>query len=282
VLPEQQEGRTRVIIENVTPQVDDGAFPIKRIIGDTVIVEADVFTDGHDAIACALLYKKEGDSKWTEAPMEALVNDRWRGSFKLIIGADMIAAAGKHASPTEAGWHEIYAESVRAGGPDGIARAASAELAGLMQRNAERLFACTPSGREQEFSVLVDRERARFGAWYELFPRSTSPVPGRHGTFKDLEARLPYVAAMNFDVLYLPPIHPIGRSFRKGRNNSTTAGPDDPGSPWAIGSAEGGHKAVHPELGTLADFRHLVDCAAQHGLELALDIAFQCAPDHPL
>ncbi len=134
---------------------------------------------------------------------------------------------------------------------------------------------------EQEFGVQVDRERARFGAWYELFPRSTSPVPGRHGTFKDLEARLPYVAAMGFDVLYLPPIHPIGHSFRKGRNNSTTAGPDDPGSPWAIGAAEGGHKAIHPELGTLDDFRHLVDSAAQYGLELALDIAFQCSPDHP-
>jgi starch synthase (maltosyl-transferring) len=314
--PEWQDGRTRVIIENVTPRVDDGAFPIKRILGDTVIVEADMFTDGHDAISCVLLYKKEGDSEWAESPMEALVNDRWRGSFKmqklgrylytvsawvdrfktwshaltkrveanqdvsidLIIGAEMIAAAGKHASPKEAAWHEIYAESVRAGGPDGIARATSAELADLMQRNAERTFACIYA---QEFGVLVERERARFGAWYEMFPRSTSPVPGRHGTFKDLEARLPYVASMNFDVLYLPPIHPIGRVFRKGRNNSTTARPDDPGSPWAIGSAEGGHKAVHPELGTLADFRHLVGCAAQYGLELALDIAFQCAPDHP-
>ncbi len=219
----QQDGRARVIIENVTPQVDDGEFPIKRIVGDTVTVEADVFTDGHDAISCALLYKKEGDSEWTEVPMEPLVNDRWQGSFKvqkvgrylytvsawvdrfktwsralakrveadqdvtveLVIGAEMIAAAAKHASSKEAGWHALYAESVRAGGPDGIARAASAELAGLMRRHAERLFACT---FEQEFGVVVDRERARFGAWYELFPRSASPVPGRHGTFKDLEA----------------------------------------------------------------------------------------------
>jgi starch synthase (maltosyl-transferring) len=311
-----EDGRTRVIIENVTPQVDNGAFPIRRIVGDTVTVEADVFTDGHDAISCALLYKKEGDPEWTEAPMEALVNDRWQGSFQvqelgrylytvsawvdrfktwshalakrveanqditidLIIGAEMIAAAGKHAPPREAGWHEIYAESVRAGGPDGIGRALSAELADLMRRHAVRLFA---RNCEQEFGVVVDRECARFGAWYELFPRSTSPVPGRHGTFKDLEARLPYVAGMGFDVLYLPPIHPIGRIFRKGRNNSMIAGPDDPGSPWAIGSAEGGHKAVHAELGTLDDFRHLVGTAARHGLELALDIAFQCAPDHP-
>jgi starch synthase (maltosyl-transferring) len=313
---QRHDGRSRVIIENVAPRVDEGNFPVKRILGDTVIVEADVFTDGHDAITCMLLYKKAGAPKWIEAAMEPLGNDRWRGSFKvqelglyhftisgwvdrfktwvhalgkrveaqqdvtvdLMIGAQMIAAAGRQAPPTEVGWHEIYAESVRAGGLDGIARATSAELAGLMRRNGERLFASTC---EQVYSVQVDRLRARFGAWYELFPRSTSPAPGRHGTFKDLEARLPYVAAMNFDVLYLPPIHPIGRSFRKGRNNSTTAGPGDPGSPWAIGSAEGGHKALHPELGTLADFRRLVETAAGYGLELALDIAFQCAPDHP-
>ncbi len=311
-----QDGRTRVIIENVTPRVDDGAFPIKRIIGDTVTVEADVFTDGHDAITCVLLYKKEGDATWTETAMEPQGNDIWQGSFQvqemgvyrytvsawidryktwahalakrvearqdvsvdLLIGAEMIAEAGKHAPGKEAVWHEIYAESVRAGGPEGFARAHSGELAALMQRNARRLYSAT---YPQELAVQVDRERARYGAWYEMFPRSTSPEPGQHGTFKDLEARLPYVAAMNFDVLYLPPIHPIGYSFRKGRNNSTTAGPDEPGSPWAIGSAEGGHKAVHPQLGTLADFRHLVQTAAGYGLELALDIAFQCAPDHP-
>jgi starch synthase (maltosyl-transferring) len=312
----EPDGRTRVIIENITPRVDDGAFPIKRVVGDTVIVEADVFTDGHDEISCVLLYRKEGAPEWSEAPMEPLVNDRWQGSFEvqelgrylytvsgwvdrfkswshslakrveanqdvtidLIIGAEMIATAGRHAPPKEAGWHELYAESVRNGGSDGINRALSAELADLMRRHAVRFFART---WEHPFGVVVDRERVRFGAWYELFPRSTSPVPGCHGTFKDLEARLPYVASMNFDVLYLPPIHPIGRIFRKGRNNSPVAGPDDPGSPWAIGSAEGGHKAVHPELGTLDDFRHLLGAAAQHGLELALDIAFQCAPDHP-
>jgi starch synthase (maltosyl-transferring) len=147
-----------------------------------------------------------------------------------------------------------------------------------MSLYGERRFATT---YDKELGVVVDRERARFGAWYELFPRSSSAVPGRHGTFKDLEERLPYVASMGFDVLYLPPIHPIGSSFRKGRNNSTVVGQYDPGSPWAIGSAEGGHKAVHPELGTLDDFRHLIETAAQHGIELALDIAFQCAPDHP-
>ncbi|MBN1249528.1 MAG: DUF3416 domain-containing protein, partial [Anaerolineae bacterium] len=317
-----REGRARVVIENVTPRVNAGShqradgFPIKRVVGDTVTVEADVFADGHDEISCEVLYKKEGAPDWIRAPMAPLGNDRWRGSFKvkemgrylytvtgwvdrfkswshdlakrveadqdvtveLVIGAKLIAEAGKHAPSKEAGWHEIYAESVRAGGPEGIERALSAELAHLMERNAERRFARV---YDHAFAVTVDRERAQFGAWYEMFPRSTSPEPGRHGTFKDLEACLPYVASMNFDVLYLPPIHPIGRSFRKGPNNTMGAGPDDPGSPWAIGAAEGGHKSIHPELGTLEDFRHLVDAVKQHGLELALDIAFQCSPDHP-
>ena len=161
---------------------------------------------------------------------------------------------------------------------DAVARALSAELAALMQRHAEHSFACT---YDPPFRAEVDRERARFGAWYELFPRSCSPLSGRHGTFKDVEERLPYITALGFDVLYLPPIHPIGRSFRKGPNNSTVAGPHDPGSPWAIGGIEGGHKAIHPELGTIEDFRHLVHSAAQQGVELALDIAFQCSPDHP-
>ena len=256
------------------------------------------------------------EDEWVEVPMEPGVNDRWRGSFAveelgrysyrvcgwvdhfktwardlakrvdakqdvtadLLIGAEMIAAAAKNAPPQEATWHEIYAESVRSGGPDGLARAFSPELASLMRRHGRRPYVAVS---EPILSVVVDRERARFGAWYELFPRSASPVPGRHGTFKDVIARLPYVASMGFDVLYLPPIHPISRSFRKGPNNSTTAGPNDPGSPWAIGAAEGGHKAIHPQLGTLDDFRALVDAAAKHGIEVALDIAFQCAPDHP-
>ncbi|HZK67355.1 MAG TPA: alpha-amylase family glycosyl hydrolase, partial [Chloroflexota bacterium] len=138
-----------------------------------------------------------------------------------------------------------------------------------------------PTRYDRELRIVVDRERARFSAWYELFPRSTSPDLGRPGSFRDLEARLPYVAEMGFDVLYLPPIHPIGRSFRKGKNNVVSAGPADPGSPWGIGSSDGGHKAVHPELGSLGEFRHLVARAAEQGLEIALDIAFQSSPDHP-
>jgi starch synthase (maltosyl-transferring) len=311
-----EEGRNRVIIEGVTPEIDAGRFPIKRIVGEETVVEADILADGHDALSCALLYRKGGDAKWTEVPMELLGNDRWRGSFRvqelghyrytvlgwidhfktwsrdlgkrveagqdvsvdLLIGAEMVEGGLKRATLMDAGWLSTFVEALRAGGDEGVRQALSPELARLMSTYGERRFATT---YDKELGVVVDRERARFGAWYELFPRSSSAVPGRHGTFKDLEERLPYVASMGFDVLYLPPIHPIGNSFRKGRNNSTVVCQNDPGSPWAIGSAEGGHKAVHPELGTLDDFRHLMECAAQYGIELALDIAFQCSPDHP-
>ncbi len=319
------QGRNRVIIEGVKPEIDCGRFPIKRIAGDEVVVEADILTDGHDAISCALLYRKEGDENWSEAPMEPLGNDRWRASFTvqdlgryrytvqgwvdhfktwvrdlakrveagqdvsvdLLIGAEMVEEALKQAAATDATWLATYAQTLRSGGErtaqetagsEAARHALSPELARLMAKHYPRKY-ITWYGKELE--VVVDRERARFGAWYELFPRSCSPEPGKHGTFKDVEARLPYVASMGFDVLYLPPIHPIGVSFRKGKNNSTEAKPGEPGSPWAIGSAEGGHKSVHPELGTLEDFRHLVETAKQYNLEIALDIAFQCAPDHP-
>jgi starch synthase (maltosyl-transferring) len=311
-----EDGRCRVIIEGVTPEIDAGRFPIKRVVGDETVVEADILSDGHDALTCALLYRMESDTAWTEVPMEPLGNDRWRASFRvqelgryrytvqgwvdhfktwsrdlgkrveagqdvsvdLLIGAALIEAARERADGVDKEWLSAFAKALQAGGDEASRHALSPELARLMSVYAERRFVTT---YENELKIVVDRERARFGAWYELFPRSTSPEPGKHGTFKDLEKRLPYVASMGFDVLYLPPIHPIGRSFRKGPNNATAAGPDDPGSPWAIGSVEGGHQAVHPELGTLADFRHLVETAAQYNLELALDIAFQCAPDHP-
>jgi starch synthase (maltosyl-transferring) len=311
-----EKGRNRVIIEGVTPEIDGGRFPIKRIIGEEIVVEADILADGHDVISSALLYRKEAVKEWAEVPMDFLENDRWQGSFKvldlgrycytvvgwidhfktwsrdlgkrieagqdvsvdLLIGAELVDGARKSASPIHDGLLLTYSKALRAGGVEGESQALSADLARLMSLYGERRFKTT---YDKELMVVVDRERARFGAWYELFPRSFSAIPGRHGTFKDVEEKLPYVASMGFDILYLPPIHPIGRSFRKGRNNSTIVAPEDPGSPWAIGSAEGGHKAIHPELGTLEDFRHLMEAASKVSIELGLDIAFQCAPDHP-
>ncbi len=311
-----KEGRQRVIIEGVNPEIDGGRFPIKRITGDETAVEADILADSHDALSALLLYRKESDPKWTEVPMEFLGNDRWRGSFRvlelgrycytiqgwidhfktwmrdlakrveagqditvdLLIGAEMVEEAQGRATQMDKTWLATYAQALRSGGQEGAQHALSPELARLMSIYGARRFVTT-YGKELE--VVVDRERARFGAWYEMFPRSASPAPGQHGSFQDVEAHLPYVASMGFDVLYLPPIHPIGTSFRKGRNNVTEVLPGDPGSPWAIGSAEGGHKAIHPELGTLEDFRHLIDAAGQYGLEIALDIAFQTSPDHP-
>jgi starch synthase (maltosyl-transferring) len=310
------DGRSRVVIEQVLPAVDGGAFPVRRFAGDVVEVEAVAYADGHDAIAVVLLHRREDEATWTAVPMEPAINDRWLASFAvaaigrhrytavawvdhfatwaralakrlaagqdvavdLLVGAELVEAAAARAPEPDAARLAALAVAIRAGGPTAGEVAASAGLAELMHRHAERRFATTFA---PELILEVERERARFGAWYELFPRSAATEPGRHGTFADVEARLPEIAAMGFDVLYLPPIHPIGRRFRKGPNNSTTAGPDDPGSPWAIGAAEGDHTAIHPELGTLEDFRHLVAAAADHGLEIALDIAFQCAPDHP-
>lgn len=305
-------GRSRVVIERVTPQIDGGAFPIKRVAGEQVQVEADIFTDSHDALSAVLRYRSEGAPEWSEAPLAELVNDRWRGTFTvtqlgrasycvqawvdhfkswardmakriaansvapldLEIGARMIAAAQARASGPDAAALGRYVAALRAGAGS---LALEPELAALMARNAERRFATS----SPELPVVVDRERAAFSAWYELFPRSTSPEPGRHGTFKDVEARLPYLAELGFDVLYLTPIHPIGHTFRKGKDNSPTAEPGEPGSPYAVGNQHGGHKSIHPELGTLDDFRSLVQAARGYGIELALDNAFQCSPDHP-
>jgi starch synthase (maltosyl-transferring) len=309
-----RDARRRVAIERVDPEIDAGRFPIKRTVGERVTVEADVFADGHDELACVVMYRPSDEPVWRESPMRLVVNDRWRGEFtverqhphlytiegwidhfhtwsrdllrrleagqdvavELRIGAALVKAAARRAAGAEVEALQGAARDLIGGrGPEvGL----SEELAELMARYPDRRFA---TRYERELGVTVDRERARFGAWYEMFPRSASPEPGRHGTFTDVEARLPYVAEMGFDVLYLPPIHPIGRSFRKGSNNSVTSTAEDPGSPWAIGGPEGGHKSIHPELGTLEDFRRLVGAAQSHGLELALDIAFQASPDHP-
>jgi len=316
---ERVEGRTRIVIEGVKPEIDGGRFPAKRIIGDTVVIEADIFADGHDMLHAVLLYRKEGDRDWTEVPMEFLVNDRWRGSFivtelgryqytltacvdrfkswqekltkklkarqaasiDFLEGAQLIEEATQPAIKRDARTMQEWVESLRS---TGVSRSAKARLAlskkvsMLMTKYADRRFATT---YPRELGVVVYREKARFSTWYEMFPRSCAPKPGQHGTFNDCQRRLPYIAEMGFDVLYFPPIHPIGHTNRKGKNNVTTVNPHDPGTPWAIGSEEGGHKAVHPELGTLEDFRRLVSKAREHGIEVALDLAFQCSPDHP-
>ena len=313
-------GKQRVVIEGVQPEIDGGRYGIKRTVGDDVVVEADIFADGHDVVSAVLRYRQEAGQEWNEVPMEPLVNDRWRASFKvteigryvytvqawvdhfkswrrdlikrteaaqdvsveLLVGAKLAEDAARRASASDAKLFLDWAKALRTGGKetlhDRVERAVKEGFVSLMGRNPDRGAATTYA---KELAVVVDPTRARFSAWYEFFPRSASPEPGRHGTFKDCEARLKYVADMGFDVLYFPPIHPIGREFRKGKNNSTTAGPNEPGSCWAIGADEGGHKSILPELGTLKDFRQLVLKARELGIDIALDIAFQCAPDHP-
>jgi starch synthase (maltosyl-transferring) len=315
---EADRAPSRVIIEGVQPQIDCGRFPIKRTIGEEIVVTADIYAEGHDVVRAALLHRPLGTTKWAEVPMSPLVNDRWTGRFalpalgryqytivgwvdafaswrrelgkkaeagqdvssELLEGAEHIRAGSKRATEDDASWLLTRAQLLARGGEqaDRILAALDPELADRMDRYPDRSHGHT---FEPALPVMVERERARYGAWYELFPRSCSPEPGRHGTFKDLEARLPYVAGMGFDVVYLPPVHPIGRAFRKGPNNSLTPGPNDPGSPWAIGGPEGGHKAVQPDLGTIDDFDRVVASARSLGLEIALDIAFQCSPDHP-
>jgi starch synthase (maltosyl-transferring) len=263
----------RVIVDAVTPQVGEGRYPAKRTVGEDVVVEADVFADGHDVLAAVALWRQRGAAKWRETAMEPLGNDRWRARFTC-------AKFGDYEFTVE-GWVDLR-ETWRQGMEKKIAAGqdvSSEKIEGTrIPRDAGRSQG-TRYGRV--LPVRVERERARFGAWYEMFPRSAGTDPSRSATFKEAAARLPSIASMGFDVLYLPPIHPIGRSFRKGRNNALTPEPGDPGSPWAIGSDEGGHTAVEPGLGTLEDFEGFVKAAAQHGLEVALDIAFQASPDHP-
>jgi starch synthase (maltosyl-transferring) len=309
----------RVIVEGVTPQVDEGRYPAKRTVGEDVIVEADVFADGHDELGVVLLWRRSGDTEWTETAMAPLGNDRWRAQFTAahdtryeftIEGwvdrfetwraglSKKVGAAQDVSSELLEGAVILRDAAMRARGPENAAlTTAAARLEDTGTEIPERVVtALSETLREQVakhpdrsratrfdrvLPVNVERERARFGAWYEMFPRSAGTDPSRSATFEEAQARLPYVASMGFDVLYLPPIHPIGRSFRKGRNNSLTPEPGDPGSPWAIGSDEGGHTAIEPGLGTLEDFDRFVQAAARHGLEIALDIAFQASPDHP-
>ena len=309
-------GRSRVIIEGVQPEIDGGRFAAKRVVGDRVVVEADIFADGHDVLSAALRYRGPSEQAWREAPLSPLANDRWRGEFTvteagnyrftieawidrfkswrqslakkvdarqdiavdLLSGAELVEVGARRASGAAQEQLKRYAQELRSNHLDAARLALDEELAALMESHPERRFTTT---YDRELIVAVDRAKAGFSSWYEMFPRSCSPEPGAHGTLKDCLGRLPYIAAMGFDILYLPPVHPIGRAFRKGKNNTVNAAPDEVGSPWAIGAQEGGHKAIHPQLGTLEDFRALVATAKEYSIEIALDIAFQCTPDHP-
>ncbi len=307
----------RVAIEAPSPAVDDGALPVKRLAGEVVTVEADIICDGHDKLSAVLRWQAPGDAAWHEAPMRPLGNDRFSGELPLAtIGAyeytvhawrdawatyrDEIAkkstagleiglelreglallrtTAGRAQGETRQELATALKDAEAGGDAERLRMFLSAELAGLMQRADDR-----PRAASLPTPIRIDAERAgaSFAAWYEVFPRSLSDDMSRHGTFRDVERHLPRIRAMGFDVLYFPPISPIGRTNRKGPNNTLTPGENDPGSPYAIGSADGGHDALHPELGTVEDFRHLVGAAAEHELEIAIDFAIQCSPDHP-
>ena len=311
------DGRARVIIESVKPQVDGGRSPIKRVTGEKVSVEADVFTDGHDAVRAELCWRRAGEQEIQRAAMKPLGNDRFRAAFT-------VDEMGRYLYTVEAwvdhllSWRQELARRVEAEDiasallqgalliEQAAARASASDAELLRAWAAELRGTQTPAARQRialdedryttaarypdralavrqvpELQVVVDPPLAGFSAWYEFFPRSCAPEPGKHGTFRDCEARLRYAAEMGFDIVYLPPIHPIGTIKRKGPDNTLDPGPDAPGSPWAIGSAQGGHTAVHPQLGTLDDFRAFLESARKHHLEVGLDIAFQSAPDHP-
>ena len=297
------------MIERPSPAVDDGRFPAKRVLGDLVSIEADIFADGHDVLSAVALHRHQSESKPHETRMTALANDRWRAevrveelgfyyftieawvdhfltwhrdlakreksdlAMQLRIGLELIRAAASRAKARDRKRLAHFVGVLEGDDEieDKVHDAKSDELLELMWRNSDRALATTI---ECEYAIEVDRPKAAFSAWYELFPRS-------FGTFRDVEAHLPNIAKMGFDVLYLPPIHPIGKTFRKGRNNVVTSGASDIGSPWAIGGSEGGHTAIHSQLGTIDDFKHLMSVAKENGLEVALDIAFQTSPDHP-
>jgi len=311
------EGRKRVIIQHVKPEIEGGTYPIKRVIGEKVVIEADVFADGHDAVAASVLYKSRNNATWKEVTMNFIENDKWVGEFTvkelgmyyytvkgwinhfkswqkaikkkydagsditidLHVGVDLITQASQKASGSDQKKLEEYADHLKNGDKEqAVLIALNEELGELIDNYKDTEFA-TLYGKE--LTVVVDRKKALFSTWYERFPRSRSPKSGKHGTFKDCEKLLPEIGRMGFDILYFPPIHPIGKTNRKGKNNSLVAEPDDEGSPWAIGSDEGGHKAVHPKLGTIKDFERLVHKAKEYEIEIAIDLAFQCSPDHP-
>lgn len=308
--------RARVEIEHITPLLNGGLFPVKRVPGDRVKVGADLLADGHDLIGARLLHRKKGGRKWLETVMVHTENDRWEAAFTVnetgfyeyavlawvdhaaswLHGFTKKLAAGENMETELLIGATFLREMAGLKSPD---QTYHAETAGLLENKKHYTEALdvvggarfraalqssplrTDATQSQVLQVIVERKKALFSAWYEFFPRSASPDPKRSGTFADCEKIIPRLAKLGFDTLYFPPIHPIGVSFRKGKNNSTTAKKGEPGSPWAIGNAHGGHKAINPELGTLKDFEKLIKLAQKYGIEIAMDLAYQCSPDHP-
>ncbi len=307
-----------VVITQVEPELDSGRYPVKRIVGEKLEVTADIFKEGHDTLGAVLRYKISGEKTWNETLMSHVDNDRWEGAFSLLTNTRYTYTVAAYVKTYETwrielekkhgvvpdltselleGRTQIDETITRAKGTakaalstwlekweqaqdqeSRVAIAQDPELQTLMDQHEQR---AAWSQYDRELEVIVDRERARYGAWYEIFPRSEGTEESKGGTFKDCEARLPAIRDMGFDILYLVPIHPIGKTNRKGRNNSLNAKAGDPGSPWAIGSPYGGHDAVEPALGTLEEFDIFQQAVRNHGMEIALDFAINATPDHP-
>lgn len=316
---EQFKGPARVVIDQVHPLVGCGEFPVKRPEGETFFVTAHAIADGHDHLDVVLQYRIQGSKKWQESAMRDLGNDEFSGQFlparigqyeyriaawvdrfrnwhvgfvkksdsgdpkisvEVDIGCKLVKQVAGNAAGADARqlrqWTE-FLEDPAGDLLDKVALARSSEFYEMVRKYPDRSLQNTSPC----YQLIVEREKAYFSTWYEFFPRSCANDVTRHGTFKDAETRFPEISRMGFNVVYFPPIHPIGREFRKGKNNALVAAEGDVGSPWAIGSAEGGHKSLHAELGTMEDFKNLILQAELNGLEVAMDIAFQCAPDHP-
>jgi starch synthase (maltosyl-transferring) len=311
------QNQERVVIDRVSPRINGGEHPIKRVVNEIVVVRANVLVDGHDVIAASVLYKHENETKWKEVRLDDVSNDEWQNSFvvekqgyysykiegwvdyalnwqhgitrkiednqnvssELLEGIDYIKAISKKATAKE----KIYLDHLKMifssadNYYEATKEAIGDKLHTLFYKYPKKLLA----NQSQDYKIYVDRLKARFSTWYEFFPRSAAKSTDVHGTFKDCQALLPRIAEMGFDTLYFPPIHPIGEVNRKGKNNTTKALEGDVGSTWGIGSKHGGHVSIHPELGTLDDFKSLIKQAKDSGIEIAMDYALQAAPDHP-
>ena len=311
------QNQSRIVVENIAPQINHGNVFIKRVVNEIVNVTADVLVDGHDVLQASILYKHESEKLWSETRMNPTFNDEYTASFQitkqgfysykvegwvdyllnwqhgihrkiddhqhvnseLLEGAELLSTITERVTVDEKNYllHLIYIFKNSETYPEAIKEAISEKLTSILKKYPEKFLTQTSN----EYEVYVDREKARFSTWYEFFPRSASQEEGKHGTFNDCHRLLPRIANMGFDTLYFPPIHPIGEVNRKGKNNTTVAQDGDVGSTWGIGSKYGGHKDIHPELGSIEDFKNLVSEAKKQGIEIAMDYALQAAPDHP-